>query len=414
MKKQIKKSTVRLLIAILFVSPAAFAAATAKQSREADLKAVHDDVMKQIRDNEAEYEKEQEKLKATRREAVELAKKERQLFKKLDAADKALSKTRADLALLTEQLTALEKDIEATQEKWTAENTSQEERRRILAARLKTLFLFSSPPGPLKDFLSFADLAVPVQARIGLISVASADHELIGQIGERKAGIEKIQELLKTKESNLRQVQEKKAALEQRQDKERLRRQQLLDEVRSRKSARDELARRLEEESANLKLLLTSLREQSQKLKEQLAYLKKEFEDKKGLLRWPLESRAIRSVRPYGKFFDESINSWRVNKGIDIVTETNQNVLAVSKGEVIFADFFGRMGNMVILSHGGDYFTLYAHLSEIGVKLSGKVEQGDIIGHAGNTGLLEESAVLHFEVRQGSLAVDPENWLGRR
>ncbi len=401
-----------LLIVILFVNSAA--AAGAKQSREADLKAVHDDVMKQIQDKETEYEKEQEKLKETRRETVELGKKERQVFKKLDVADKALSKTRGELALVTNQLTVLEKDIAVTRENWNAENTSQERRRRLMAARLKALFLFSSPPDPLKDFLSFGHLAVPARARFGLISAAVADHELIGQIGGRKAGIEKIQELLQAKQSNLLQVQEKKAVLEQRQDKERLRRQQLLDEVQSRKSAKDELARRLEEESANLKLLLTILREQSQKLKEQMSVLKKEFEDKKGLLPWPVEPRAIKSVRPYGKFFDESIGSQRVNKGIDIATETNQNVRAVSGGEVVHAEFFGRMGNLVILSHGGEYFTLYAHLSEIGVKLGGKIEQGDAVGRAGNTGLLEESAVLHFEIRQGSQAVDPENWLGRR
>lgn len=404
---------VLLMVAALFLPPASSAAGAATD-READLKTLHDDVMRQIREREADYEKEQEKLKATRREAVDLAKKERRLFKKLEEADRALSKTRAELALLTTQFETLEKDIRSTQEKWDIEHTTLEHRRWLLARRLKTLALLSARSDWLNGLLAFGDHSVLLQARQGLVRVAESDHRLIGAASTRKADIEKIQELLKAKESSLKTVREKKLAVEQQQDRQRQRRQELLQEVRGRKSAMDEMARQVEAEGENMKLLLVTLRGQSLKLKEQLAYLRKEFEDKKGLLQWPLSGPAIRSVRPYGKIFDESIGSWRINKGIDILTETNQSVRAVSKGEVVFADFLGRMGNLVILSHGGDYYTLYAHLSEIGVKLGGRVEHGESVGRAGNTGLLEDNAILHFEIRQGSQAVDPEHWLGRR
>lgn len=402
-----------IVTAALFLPPASPASA-APRDREADLKTLHDDVMRQIRAREAEYDGEQEKLKATRREAVDLAKKERRLFKKLEEADRALSKTRADLALLVAQLETIEKDIHSIQEQWNMEHTSIEHRRWLLARRLKTLAIVEARPDWLNGLFAYGDRSIPFQLREGLVCAAEADHRLIGAASARKAEIEKIQELLKAKEASLKAVQDKKLALERRQDRERIRRQELLQEVRGRKSAMDEMARRIEAEGENMKLLLTTLREQSLKLKEQLAVLRKEFEDKKGLLAWPLAGPAIRSVRPYGKIFDETIGSWRINKGIDILTETNQSVRAVSKGEVVFADFFGRMGNMVILSHGGDYYTLYAHLSEIGVNLGGRVEHGEPVGRAGNTGLLEDSAILHFEIRQGSQAVDPEHWLGRR
>lgn len=399
---------------LLLMIAAPPAAAGPDQDREADLKTLHDDVMRQIRAREKEYEREQEKLKETRKEASALARKERQLFKKLEAADKALSRTRSELTLLTKQMETLQKDIEITQEKWAAEHMSLSRQRDLLSLRLKTVSLvFRRAQGP-GSILMFKDASIPARRALGLVRAAESDRERIGRIRTRKMEIEKVQDLLKSKEASLRKVQEKKLTVERRQERERKRREELVQEARSRKSAADEMSRRLEEESANMKILLTSLREKSLKLKERLAYLKKEFEDKKGLLKWPVESRGIKSIRSYGKFFDETIRDWRVNKGIDIVTETNQNIVAVSKGEVVFADFLGRMGNLVILDHGGDYFTLYAHLSEIGVKLGAKVETGDVIGRAGNTGLLEDRAVLHFEIRQGSQAVDPENWLGRR
>ncbi|OGH55693.1 MAG: hypothetical protein A3G34_01325 [Candidatus Lindowbacteria bacterium RIFCSPLOWO2_12_FULL_62_27] len=394
------------LVLMLLANPAS--------DRQADLKSAHDEVMRQIRAREAEYEREQETLKKTKREAVDLGRKERGILKKLEAAEKAWSRTRAELAVLQRQMEALQKDILLTQAQWQTEHSSLEHREWLLARRLKNLYLYSARSGRTADLIAYGDLSVSFGLREGLRRAAESDHRLIGRIRRKKLEIEKIQDLLAAKESRLRDAQKKKASLERRQDQERARRQELLRDVRSRRSALDEVARQIEMESANLKVLLVSLQERSLKLKEQMAWYRKEFEDKKGILIWPVEPAAIRGVRSFGKNFDESIGAWRMNKGIDILTETNQSVRAVSKGEVVFADFMGRMGNLVILSHGGDYFTLYAHLSEIGVTLSSVLEQGAPLGRAGNTGLLEETAVLHFEIRRGSQAIDPEKWMGRR
>lgn len=417
MRRRTLPSAPVLLLAVLSVfslSPSPANASGASPGREADLKTAHEDVMRQIREREVEYEKEQDLLKETRREAVELAKRERQFLKKLDAADQALSQTRMELSILEKQLEAMKTDIQATKEKWETEHADLIHRHALRLHRLKSLYLFSLRLSPPADFLAYGDLSVPLRLRRIIATSASVDASLIREISFRKGEIEKIQELLAAKERSLLAAQEKKRALDERQSRERARRQELLEEVRGRKSSKDEQARRLDEESANLKILLTALREQSLKLKEQLAYLKKEFEDKKGLLRWPVPSSAVRSIQSFGKFYDDAIQSWRVNKGIDIMTENNQSVSAVSRGEVVFADFLGRMGNLVVLAHGGDYFTLYAHLSEIGVNLGSKIDAGEILGRAGNTGLLQDDPVLHFEVRQGSQAVDPEIWLGRR
>jgi len=393
---------------------AAVAAPPSGSSRAEDLQAVHEDVMKQIRARENEYEREQMRLRQTQQGAAALAKKERQVLKKLETADRDLSKTRSELTVVGAQLEALRADIETTERNWLAEHLSQEERRLFLSIRLQSLHLWSRRSDWLGHVLVFGDRKVFHAVERDLIQIVSTDQALIDQIGRRKVEIEQNQTLLAAKNRSLTDVQEKKRTLEIRQSRERQTRERLLGEVRGRKSAMDELARRLEEEQSSLQLLLTTLREQASKLREQLAYLKKEFEDKKGLLRWPIPASSIQSVRRYGKFFDETISAWRVNKGIDIQTETNQSVVAVSRGEVVFADYFGRMGNLVILSHGGDYFTLYAHLSEIGVTLGRRVESSDALGRAGNTGLLESSPVLHFEIRQGGQALDPEDWLGRR
>ena len=60
--------------------------------------------------------------------------------------------------------------------------------------------------------------------------------------------------------------------------------------------------------------------------------------------------------------------------------------------------------------YGDSYYTLYAHLSEIAVAVGQDVTAGQTIGRSGDTGSLK-GAVLHFEVRRGGTALNPEDWL---
>jgi septal ring factor EnvC (AmiA/AmiB activator) len=88
-------------------------------------------------------------------------------------------------------------------------------------------------------------------------------------------------------------------------------------------------------------------------------------------------------------------------------------VRAVAAGTVRYAGRFQGYGNLVILDHGDDYFTVSAHLDEIAVEVGDAVEAGAVVGTAGETGSLR-GPVLYFEVRHGSEALDPARWLGGR
>jgi murein DD-endopeptidase MepM/ murein hydrolase activator NlpD len=68
---------------------------------------------------------------------------------------------------------------------------------------------------------------------------------------------------------------------------------------------------------------------------------------------------------------------------------------------------------LIILDHGHDFFTLYAHVAEIVVKEGDDVRQGQRIGTVGDTGSLVGPR-LYFEVRFGGKALDPADWLRDR
>jgi septal ring factor EnvC (AmiA/AmiB activator) len=85
----------------------------------------------------------------------------------------------------------------------------------------------------------------------------------------------------------------------------------------------------------------------------------------------------------------------------------------VYAGHVVFTGWFKGYGNLIILDHGGDYYTLYAHVAEILVKEGDDVRQGQRIGTVGDTGSLAGPR-LYFEVRHGGKPQDPSDWLRQR
>jgi len=96
-------------------------------------------------------------------------------------------------------------------------------------------------------------------------------------------------------------------------------------------------------------------------------------------------------------------------KGIDFSGKLGDPVSAVGDGTVIYANSMRGYGNLVILGHGNDIVTAYAHLQQIIVKEQQKIKKGQMIGTIGNT--QSEQVKLHFEVRKKSEAVDPIPYL---
>ena len=98
------------------------------------------------------------------------------------------------------------------------------------------------------------------------------------------------------------------------------------------------------------------------------------------------------------------------HKGIDLVKYKGQtsDIIAHSKGKVVWVQKGKKndtkstgnasYGNCVKIKHDNGYYTLYAHLKSVSVKLNDTVEKGQIIGYMGNTGN-SYGAHLHFEVR---------------
>lgn len=112
----------------------------------------------------------------------------------------------------------------------------------------------------------------------------------------------------------------------------------------------------------------------------------------------------------FGKVVNPRFNTVTVQKGIDIRAPDGTEVRSIGTGSVVFSGWLKGYGNLVIVDHGSNFHSLYAHLSNSTVDVGNEVEEGETIGQVGDTGSLKGS-YLYFEIRKSGQAVDPLPWL---
>ena len=99
----------------------------------------------------------------------------------------------------------------------------------------------------------------------------------------------------------------------------------------------------------------------------------------------------------------------QVHLGIDLASTRHADVEAANKGIVIYADYHGIYGNMVVVDHGLGLFSLYSHLSSIDVKSGDMVEKDGLLGKTGTTGMAGGDH-LHFSMLVNGILVNPLEW----
>jgi murein DD-endopeptidase MepM/ murein hydrolase activator NlpD len=123
---------------------------------------------------------------------------------------------------------------------------------------------------------------------------------------------------------------------------------------------------------------------------------------------WPIKG----GIGHISTFFGQNIHpftgQYYIHKGIDLSTyRQGDPIVATADGQVVTVDSEqGGFGNYIIIRHKHGFYTRYAHLLSFRVTTGQRVQQGEVIGYIGNTGL-STGPHLHYEVHIGSDVVDP-------
>ena len=144
--------------------------------------------------------------------------------------------------------------------------------------------------------------------------------------------------------------------------------------------------------------------------RQQMALKSKEFPKLKGQLQWPAEGRV---VTKFGRQWNPKLKTTTENPGIDIKGKPGSEIRSVLGGIVTTITFIRGFGTTIIIDHGGGFYTVYSHVTNVETNEDSQVRSGDVIAYMGDSGSINGSQ-LHFEIWGQGKKLNPEYWLTKR
>ena len=362
----------------------------------------------------AELERIQQQAREHRETASKLRGQEQKELVQLHRTERELNTTRKRLQALQQRRGSLDRALQVTRSNLDRSIASLAQQKAKLARRLRNLYKYGT--GRELEFLlstrSFAEL---LSRWDFLVMVAEQDRVLLESIEGRKEAVEADQDRLQRNLTDIQRTAKKTTKENQRLAGLRRQRESTVQAIKTQRQTYEAAAAELEQTARAIQRLLAQL---ERKRREESSRARAEgrnpqsytgnFAQGQGRLDWPVHGRII------GHFGTETHPKWgtvTMNNGVDIETPVGTPVHSVAKGRVDYvSEDFGTYGQMVILNHGDGYYTLYGHLSSIGVSVGQEVTSGQVIAESGDTGSLK-GPILHFEVRKGGTSLDPQSWL---
>lgn len=226
-----------------------------------------------------------------------------------------------------------------------------------------------------------------------LHQVANYDYQLIET---HKTALDRLASVQKERDKNIiriKNLQKKIAALQYKISIERRKEQRMLQQIKRDKAAHLRTVRRLKTSASQLEQLIKRLKAKSVTSRSRII---------KGKLDWPIGGKII---VPFGRYWDKDASTYLFNSGIEIRAPYGESFKAVARGKVIYADWLKGYGNLIILDHGGGYYTLYAHAISLYKSAGEWVKKGEVLGTVGDIGS------LYFELRCHDKPINPFTWL---
>lgn len=363
----------------------------------------------------------QQEIRQKREEAARLGRRESGVLQELRRVENELGVTQELVTTLEDEIAERSREIESTTEELARAQDELAVKRQILARRLRTIYKLGRYGG--FQILLMADSFAEILGRYKYLRmIAEQDQRLLSRIARLEETIRRNRTALEDARSGLSEAREDRVEQVQSLSVTERERERALNQVKSQRSEQLEAAAALEAETQRIQSLLATL-ERRRSEREELARREAEEAGRDapaptastltgdfGALNWPVDGEILER---FGRSRHPVYNTEIVNNGIDIRAPRGTPVRAVESGEVVYADFNGGYGLMVILDHDGGDYSLYAHLDRASVSIGQEVALGQAIGTVGESGSLV-GPKLHFEIRQGGRAVDPIGWLRRR
>jgi septal ring factor EnvC (AmiA/AmiB activator) len=320
---------------------------------------------------------------------------ESSILESLSRIETELYQKGKELKQLEGQLGQTKGKLQQTQAQIGQLNKRMERTKEEFFSRLIALYKMGRTP---PEVFLFASHSYPDLLRIDkyLRVIIDSDAHLVDTYRSQVALKERYQNALledqAQSERSLAEVEKKREEVQKVKESKR----GLLKSIQNQKVVYRKVIVELEERSRELQAFVDKLERE----KTATAYVRTKPEVSKGKLISPVQGNVISLFKEKGQ------------NGIEIKAPLGAEVHAVLPGKVLYADWFKGFGNVMIIDHGDQTFTVSGYCSQLLKKAGDVVAQGEPVALVGSAGSLK-GPCLYFEIRHRGRPQDPREWISR-
>lgn len=369
-----------LAFAICSMSIFSYVYAENEENQTTDLQTKQEELQNQINDATDQLEGVQNELSENLQQVQKL--------------DEKISTSQTELNELNAKIEELQKSMDEVEERLKVVEESFNNQKEMLDGRLVAIYE-AGEVKYLDVILNSKSISEFLSNYFLITELVDNDKQLLDEMESKKHEIEISKEKLDNEREELATIkanQTKTAKI-----------------IENTKTVRENFVAKLSEEEKNLQSQIDEYNRQFEEVNAEILALAMQGIDTKyigGEFVWPVPGYT-RITSKYGMRTHPITGIYKLHTGVDIGAPMGANFVAANDGIVVKAGYNGAYGNMVIIDHGGGVQTLYAHGSEILVKVGDVVKKGETaVLKVGSTGY-STGAHAHFEVRINGETTDP-------
>lgn len=348
------------------------------------------------------------KIEREKQGLSQVQRQEGSILQALNQIESSLEAKRRDLRAANNNLNTITQEVERLEVEQERIKTSMQQREGLLQKRAVALYRWYRGGSPLVLLNGDTTLGTYLQRQRYLQTTLTYDRDLVAKLGAEVKTSEAVRANLTQRKTELDERRQTLAKAQEAVQEEAEKKKEILASLKQEKESRVRALKELEVAAARLQKMVDDLtREASIRPPEVppgggLSVLR-------GRLDWPVRGEL---KREFGKSKHREFATDVFRNGIDIDAHIGDEIRAVERGRIVFADRMAGYGKMIIVDHGERYYTIYAHLAEFTKKNGDTVRRGEPIGLVGDSDSLT-GAGLYFEMRKDGRSIDPMPWFRR-
>jgi murein hydrolase activator len=339
----------------------------------------------------------------------------------LQEINRNLAQKESDLGRLDRDLKGVESSLDRTGREIVRVTDEANRKKQEIEHRLASLYK-AGELGALRMFFSAESFPQMAENIRYMRSILDNDKKIFAEYDQKIVELRKLKVDLERDAAKKMRIKEGIAVKKLEIEQEKGKKASYLVKVRQDRSSYEKSLKELQANAARLQTMMERLealsrRKLSSRHEKPGSRLKplaelppvpdRGFATQKGRMSLPVRGDIVET---YGKHKHPDFNSYTFSKGLSISAGAGSDIRAIYDGSVIFSDYFKGYGNMIIIDHGGGYFSLYAHAARILKKVGADVARNETVATVGDTDS-SRGPLLYFEIRHQGKPVDPADWV---